>query len=447
MDGTQASLTLHDAIASADAERFALTANSTHPADIATALAEFDPNTVHTVLGWMPIRARADLFGYLDTDVQHELAERLSRSELAELFRHMSSDERADLFKQLDETQRESFLPALAQAERDDIRALARYEEGTAGALMTSEYATVGSELTAAEAIEHLRSVAPDAETIYQSYVIDQERELVGTVSLKDLVISPPTTSVAALMEGNPVSARVEAPQEEVARLIAKYDLIAVPVVDAHNRLVGIVTYDDAMDVAEAEATEDFRKVGAVEALPVRLRHATVSLLYRTRVFWLVVLVFGNLVSGAAIAYFEETIAANLALVFFLPLLIASSGNAGAQSATLMVRALATGDVVIKDWAGMLVRELAVSALLGVTMALAVSFIGVWRGGSRIALLVGLTMVLVVIAGSVIGMSLPFLLNRLRLDPAASSAPLITSIADGIGVIVYFTLASALLGR
>jgi len=192
MDRTQASLTLHDAIASADAERFTLTARSTHPADIATALAEFDTATVRTVLGWMPIQARADLFGYLDTDVQHVLAERLSRSELAELFGHMSSDERADLFKQLDETQRESFLPALAQAERDDIRRLARYEEGTAGALMTSEYATVGSELTAAEAIEHLRSVAPDAETIYQSHVIDQDRELVGTVSLKDLVISPP---------------------------------------------------------------------------------------------------------------------------------------------------------------------------------------------------------------------------------------------------------------
>ena len=221
-----------------------------------------------------------------------------------------------------------------------------------------------------------------------------------------------------------------------------------MPVVDAHNRLVGIVITTMPWMSRKRRQPKTFRKVGAVEALPVRLRHATVSLLYRTRVFWLVVLVFGNLVLGAAIAYFEETIAANLAL----GVLSAAAHREQRQCGRAVGHpdGARIGDgrgSVIKDWAGMLVRELAVSALLGVTMALAVSFIGVWRGGSRIALLVGLTMVLVVIAGSVIGMSLPFLLNRLRLDPAASSAPLITSIADGIGVIVYFTLASALLGR
>jgi magnesium transporter len=209
---------------------------------------------------------------------------------------------------------------------------------------------------------------------------------------------------------------------------------------------VGIVTYDDAMDVAEAEATADFSKVGAVEELPTGLRAASLGVLYRKRVFWLVVLVFGNLASGAGIVYFEDTIAAHLSLIFFLPLLIASSGNAGAQSATLMVRALATGDVELKDWAGMLLRELAVAALLGATMAVAVAGIGLWRGGPQVAFVVTLTMLLVVVAGSMVGMSLPFLLNRFNLDPAASSAPLITSIADGLGVAVYFTLATAVLG-
>jgi magnesium transporter len=169
-------------------------------------------------------------------------------------------------------------------------------------------------------------------------------------------------------------------------------------------------------------------------------------MLYRKRVFWLVVLVFGNLVSGATIAYFEETIAAHLALIFFLPLLIASSGNAGSQSATLIVRALATSDIEVRDWAALLAREVAVSTLLGATMAAAVWGIGVWRGGAPLAIVVALTMVLVVVAGSVIGMCLPFVLHRLRLDPAASSAPLITSIADGVGVIVYFALATAILG-
>ena len=446
MNRTQVLLALRAAATSADADRFALIAQSTHAADTATALSELDPDTVHKLLGRLPIRARAELFGYLDTDVQHELAQRLSRTQLAELFLHMSSDERADLFKQLDEAQHESFLPALAQAEREDIRALAQYPEGTAGAVMTSEYATVNPQLSASEAIEHLRNVAPDAETIYQACVVDHNRELVGAVSPKDLVISAPRTPVLDLMDRNPVFVRAEEPREEAARLISKYDLIALPVVDPQNRLIGIVTYDDAMDVAEAEATDDFRKVGAVESLPLKLRTATTALLYRKRVFWLVVLVFGNLVSGAVIAHFEDTIAAHLTLVFFLPLLIASSGNAGAQSATLMVRALATGDIVLKDWTRVLLRELVVAALLGLTMAAAVSVIGLWRGGTQIALLVAITMVLVVIAGIVIGMSLPFILNRFGLDPAASSAPLITSIADGIGVIVYLTLATVLLG-
>jgi magnesium transporter len=446
MDRTQVLLALRTAVASGDPGRFSLTAKSAHPADIASALAGFDAQTMRAMLASLPIRARAELFGYLDPDMQHDIAELFSRAELAELFLHMSADERADVFKQLREAQRESFLPALAHAEREDIRTLARYPEGTAGAVMTSDYATVTPDLTASEAIDHLRNVAPDTETIYQAYVTNDARELLGSVSLKDLVISAPQARVDALMERNPVFVRAEAPREQVARLIARYDLLALPVLDVDDRLVGIVTHDDAMDVAEAEATEDFSKVGAVEQLPVKLRHATIPLLYRKRVLWLVVLVFGNFASGAGIAYFEDTIAAHLTLIFFLPLLIASSGNAGAQSATLVVRALATGDIVLRDWTGMLLRELVVAGLLGTTLAVAVSVIGLWRGGTQLALVVALAMVLVVIAGSVIGMSLPFILNRLKLDPATSSAPLITSIADAIGVIVYFALATALLG-
>ena len=437
---------LRSATAARDPDRFARAAAATHPADIAGVLAEVEPGSVYTLLRWLPVKPRAEVFGYLEPDVQHEIAGHLSRSELAELFLNMSPDERADLFNQLRDEQRESFLPALAHAEREDIRTLARYPEGTVGAVMTSDYATVTPGLTAAEAIDHLRNAAPDKETIYQAYVVDDHRMLIGTVSLKELVISSPQAVVAGFMDRNAVSVRADAPRGEAARLIARYDLIAVPVVDSDNRLVGIVTYDDAIDIVEAEATEDFRKVGAVEPLPVSLRHATIGLLYRKRVFWLVVLVFGNLVSGATIAYFQDTIAAHLALIFFLPLLIASSGNAGSQSATLMVRALATGDVELRDWTGMVVRELAVSGLLGATMALAVCAIALWRGGPQVAGVVSFTMVIVVVAGSLIGMLLPLVLNRLRLDPAASSAPLITSIADGIGVIIYLALAGALLG-
>ena len=446
MDREQLLRALRAAVASRDATAFPLVARTAHPADVAAALSELDSRDMRALLATLPFPARAGLFGYLDPKTGVAVASHLDRTELAELFAHMSADERADLFNQLPEDQRESFLPALAQVEREDIRKLALYPEGTAGAVMTSDYATLPPELNPSEAIDHLRKVAPDTETIYQAYVVDEDRRLIGAVSLKDLILATPRARVEELMDREPLLVRAEAPREEAARLISKYDLIALPVVDGDDKLVGIVTYDDAMDVAEAEATEDFIKSGAVEELPVGFRTAPIGLLYRKRVLWLVVLVFGNLVSGASIVYFEDTIAAHIALIFFLPLLIASSGNAGAQSATLMVRALATGEVEMKHWAGMLTRELAVAVLLGATMALAVSGIGLWRSGSEIALVVALTMLLVVIVGSVIGMSLPFVLSRFNLDPATSSAPLITSIADGVGVLLYFTLATALLG-
>jgi magnesium transporter len=230
-----------------------------------------------------------------------------------------------------------------------------------------------------------------------------------------------------------------------VARQIARYDALALPVVDGEGRLVGIVTYDDAMDVAEAEATEDFHKVGTVTRLMTGVREAGVLALYRARIVWLVVLVFGNIFSGAGIAAFEGTIATYVALVFFLPLLIGSGGNAGAQSATLMVRALATGDVALADWGRMIGRELLIAGLLGLTMALAVSPIGLARGGPEIALVVAGAMVLIVLVGSTIGLTLPFVLTRLGLDPATASAPLVTTIADATGVVIYLAIATAAL--
>jgi magnesium transporter len=200
------------------------------------------------------------------------------------------------------------------------------------------------------------------------------------------------------------------------------------------------------MDVVQQEATEDFHKTATIGKLESSVKHAGIGLLYRKRVFWLVVLVFGNIFSGAGIAYFEDTISSYLALLFFLPLLIASSGNAGAQSGTLMVRALATGDIKLRDWGYLLGKECLVAGLLGLTMSAAVVGLGFWRGGADIAVVVASTMMLVVLVGSLIGMSLPFLLSRFNLDPATASGPLITSIADVAGVVLYFSIATWYLG-
>ncbi|PRD24009.1 UNVERIFIED_CONTAM: Magnesium transporter MgtE [Trichonephila clavipes] len=417
-----------------------------HPADYAAALTEFSIQDQWILLTALPRAEQAEVFGYLPAEEQVRLAIRVSRRKLSPIIRQMSSDERADLFNRLTDEQRDTLLPALAQAEREDLLRLTSYEEGTAGAIMTSDYAILQPELTVREAIEVLRREAPDKETIYSAYVVDKARKLIGVVSLRDLILAPVSMRVDDLMNHDPIWASVDMPQEEVAALIAKYDLLALPIVNELEQMVGIVTYDDAMDVAEEEATEDFHKTATIGKLESSVKEAGIGLLYRKRVFWLVVLVFGNIFSGAGIAFYEETISSYLALLFFLPLLIASSGNAGAQSGTLMVRALATGDIKLRDWGYLLGKECLVAGLLGLTMSAAVVGLGFWRGGADIAVVVASTMMLVVLVGSLIGMSLPFLLSRFNLDPATASGPLITSIADVAGVVLYFSIATWYLG-
>ncbi|MFN3313924.1 MAG: magnesium transporter [Hyphomonas sp.] len=431
---------------------------SLHPADIANAIGTLTPDEVAPVLTTLGVETAAEVFGYLPAEMQAEAAMAMEAGALAKLITMMAPDERADLFAVLPKPVQDRLLPALAQADREDIRKLSAYPEGTAGAIMTSDYATLRADLTTDEAIAKLRREAPNKETIYDSYVVDQDRRLIGVVSLRDLLTQPDDARVGEIMVREIIIVHAEDSQEEAARKIAQYDLLAIPVINGGDALVGIITADDAMDVQAAEATEDFYRSGGVQDvagdmkghLPgakriTNVRTASTWVLYRMRIVWLVLLVFGNIFSGAGIAYFEDTIMAYVALVFFLPLLIDSGGNAGSQAATLMVRGLAVGDVRLSDWGKMVGRETFVALLLGVSMAIAVSAIGIFRGGPEVALVVSLSMVCIVLVGSVIGMSLPFVLSRLKLDPAAASAPLITSIADAAGVLIYFSIASAVL--
>jgi magnesium transporter len=416
-----------------------------HAADIAQFMKDHDAQVDWRVLDMLDLTRQAEVLGYLDRDLQVELAKCAPRARLAKIVTEMDSDDRADLFNALSEDEQEALLPALAQAEREDIRRLASYEESTAGAIMTSDYAVLTPDLTAREALDKLRLEAPDKETIYRAYVVDTDRKLIGSVRLQDLILVAPATKIEKIMERNTLAVRVDEDQEQVAQKIARYDRLAIPVIDSDDRIVGIVTHDDALDVIQQEATEDFHKSGTVRGLAESVKQASIFMLYRARVAWLVLLVFGNIFSGAGIAYFEDTIAAHLALLFFLPLLIASGGNAGAQAATLMVRAIATGDVRPKDWGWMLGRETLVALLLGLTMALAIYGIGAWRGGIEIAGVVSGSMIVIVLAGSLIGMTLPFILTKLKLDPATASGPLVTSICDIVGVVIYFSIARGVL--
>lgn len=416
-----------------------------HPADLADALQEMGPGDAWIALRQADPGCQADVFGYLEPGFQTSLAMVTPRADLAAIVMEMKADERVDLYKGLSEEQREALMPALAHAEREDIRRLSSYAEGTAGAIMTSDYAALSPDLSATMALTVLRMEAPDKETINRAYVIGQDRSLLGSVRLQDLITAPAHANVADIMEVNTHAIHVDDDVEDAARRIAHYDVIALPVVDDGGRLVGIITHDDALDVMEAEATDDFHRVGTVTNLVSSVGTASIGMLYRARIAWLMLLVFGNIFSGAGIAYFEDTIAANLALMFFLPILIASGGNAGSQSATLMVRALGTGEIGAADWSRMLGRELAVGILLGLSMACAIAAIGVLRGGPQIALVIALSMVLIVIVGSLIGMLLPFALSRFNMDPATASTPLVTSIADATGVLIYFSIAKSIL--
>ncbi|MGM0571938.1 magnesium transporter [Marinobacter sp.] len=440
---------LDTALASGDPEAIRAAASAFNAADLAEFIEythDEDGDLGLKLLQSLPVELQAKIFGYIGPDMQRVFARLIPNRELAGIVTDMSADERADFFNILDENQQHALFQSLASREREDLRRLASFEEGTAGALMTSDYAVVTSGMTVASALALLRNTAPDKETIYQAYVVDQDHCLLGAISLRNLITSAPGALVDSLMATGLVSAQTHTRQEEVARLISRYDLIALPITDDDGRLVGIVTYDDAMDVAEAEATEDIHKGATVGKLETGLKTASPFSLYRSRVQWLVILVFANIFTGAGIAYFEQTISEHIALLFFMPLLVASAGNAGAQSATLMVRGMATGDVSTRDWGMLLGKDILVATGLGLTMAVAVMVVGLFRAGPAIAMVVAISMVLVVLIGSIVGMLLPFLLDKLNFDPATASTPLITTIADVSGVLIYFSIATAILG-
>ena len=388
------------------------------------------------------------VFEFLPLAIQQQFAQQLPQALLLKLLIHMHSDDRTDLFQSLPQTLQSRLFPQFDSELQNQLNTLMHYPAESAGAIMSTEVITVHAEMTMQQAIQHIRQHAAQSETLYLIYVIDSAHCLQGVVSLRQIIQSPPEQQVGEVMTSHVITGLVSEDQESIAQKLAHYDFMALPIVDDEQHLLGIVTYDDAMDVVQLETTEDILKSSAVSASPsMSLKTAPIFMLYQKRVFWLVFLVFGSLLSGLGIAHFEDLIAAHIVLVFFLPLLVGSGGNAGSQSATLMVRALATGDVHFKDWFYLLGRESLVALCLGGTMATAVSILGYFRGDIMVAVVLALSMMGIVLLGCLTGMSLPFILNRLKLDPASASAPLVTSICDASGVVVYLLIASQILSR
>ncbi len=417
-----------------------------HPAILANRLEERPDEEIFNLLEVFDLDTKAFVLSHFSKETARALAAMYSDEDLADIIERMAHDDRVDLIRNLPADRREPLLSNVSEDDREDILRLIQYPENFAGSLMTSDFVRLRREMTVDEAMVRIRHVAKDRETIYYTYVVDESGVLIGIISLKNLILSNPTSLIADVMYTEVVSVRVDEEREEVVKHLTKYELIAVPVVDHSNRLVGIITFDDVMHVQEEEATIDFHKMGSVGLMDISLKDAPVTKLFIKRAPWLLILVFMNIFSGAGIAYFEDTIEAVVALVFFLPLLIDSGGNAGSQASTLMVRALATGDVRIRDWMRLFGKEILVALSIGLAMAIAVSFIGFFRAGTDVAVVVSITMICCVMVGSLLGMSLPFLLQKLKFDPATASAPLITSVADIAGVLMYFGIATWYLG-
>jgi len=428
-----------------------------HPAVAAEALSALEAGAVWEVLRDVSPTLRTEIFSHLDPNLQVEMVGTLPRADIARLLSDMPPDDRADLFRRLPEEYRDAVLPALAEAEREDIRRLTNYEDGTAGAVMTSDYATLSPDLTVAAAIERLREVAPDKETIYYSYVVDDDRKLLGFVSLKDLILARRDATVRDIMHEDVISAKTSDDQEEAARIIQKYDLIALPIVNDEGALVGIITHDDAIDIITQEHTEDMRRFMAITGSTGTDGYLRTPFWRHVqhRIGWLVGLSALGLVSGLIIHNFEAALTQLLILALYMPMVADTGGNTGSQSATVIVRALALREISPRDIGRVLVKELLVSvflaAVLGVLAWAKVRWLSqdteIPQGFSlnTIALVISLALSLQVITATLIGALLPLLAARLKFDPAVVASPALTTIVDITGLLIYFFTARWLL--
>lgn len=414
--------------------------------EIAELFPSLPPTESTLLFRSLPRDLAADVFSYFDEERQRSFLAEMTEQETRTLLAELSPDDRTDLFEELPAVTAQHLINLLAAEDRREALMLLGYPKDSVGRLMSPDFATIRPGQTVAEAIETIRAQAPDSETINVVYVVDQQGRLLDDLRLRRLILADPGARISDLMGGEPVALSAFDAEGHAVSEMKRTGYFALPVVDSGNRLLGVVTADDALEVAVDEATIDIHKGGAVNPLETSLTLAPTTVLYSRRVTWLLVLVFANILSGAGIAFFEDLIESVVALVFFLPLLIGSGGNAGSQASTLVIRSMALGELSMRDYLRLFFKEMRVSLLLGLSMSAAVSAIGWFRSGPKIALVVAASMLCVVIAGSIIGMSLPFLFRRLGIDPATASGPVVTSLADILGVLIYLGIASLLLG-
>lgn len=395
-----------------------------------------------------------DFFLSLDPVEQGNLLFTLPPGERRLWFRLLPPDDAADMIQAVAPEDRPALLELLDDTTRREVRALLAYEEDAAGGLMSPRFARIRSDMTVDEAISYLRKQAAQVETIYYAYVLDDEQRLLGIVSFRELFQRPVDTLVRDFMHTELVTVREDMDQESVARVYQEQGLLALPVVDAAGHMKGIITYDDIADVVREENTEDVQKLGGMSALEEPYLNVPILALIKKRAGWLAALFLGEMLTATAMAHYEKEIAAAVVLALFVPLIISSGGNAGSQATTLTIRAMALGEVRLRDWWRVLRRELGAGVALGAVLGtIGLARILTWHaiGGSYgphygvVAATVAVSLIGCVLWGSVMGAMLPFLLRRLGFDPASASAPFVATLVDVTGLIIYFTVASIIL--
>jgi magnesium transporter len=431
-----------------------------HPATVAEALAgDLTVDQVWRFLSHTGIRHQAAIFEYFPIDWQVKMAEGTGRQHMARLIEQMSHDDRADLLRRLMPRVAEGLLRLVDEADRRDIATLVSHKENTAGALMTTDYAWVPAGITATEALDRLRLQAPDRETIYYVFVLDDERKLLGVLSLRDLILAPRHALIRDVMDKEPVSVHVGDDPEQVAKELARYDLLAIPVIDDKGRLVGIVTHDDVIDVVVKEATEDVHRLGAVGPITENYLEARFVTVWRKRAVWLAALFVAEMFTFNAMAYFDDEIKAISVLALFVPLCLSTGGNSGSQAATLITRAMALGQVTVGNWFRVLRHELLMGAALGLTLGL-IGCARAWLLTPHhvlqnetgpptplldLTLVIGQAVTAICLWGTLIGSMLPIAFKRLGVDPGIASSPFVATFVDVTGIVIYFSIAKVYL--
>ncbi len=434
-----------------DAAGLAEFCNVLHPVVAAEVLDELEPADAWKVLTHTEIARQVEVFSYLSLQHQMTILDTVDRASMALLVQHMAADDRVNLLSRMDKDHVDALMPLIAQAERVDIRRMLEYPPDSAGSIMTTEYAALPEGITVREALERLRQQAPDRETIYYIYIVDENRRLDGLISLRELILARPHVRLADIMARDIVSVRVDDDQEFAAQELARYDFIALPVVDESNRLVGIITHDDILDVLQEEANEDAYRQGGVEPIEDTYLETSFTTLWWKRSIWLGCLFVAEVFTFTAMAHFEEALHKIAILAMFVPLCISTGGNSGSQAGTLIIRAMALGQVEIRDWLRVLKHELLMGLALGTTLG-AIGFIRVVFTPGRLlepvdrwtfAGVIFQAVACICIWGTIVGAMLPLLFRRFGVDPGYASSPFVATFVDCTGIMIYLSIAEA----